>query len=410
MRAHQILLEYNRDITANKYGDKIITAFQKFPRQKFVNTPVLALKLAGARDPNWAENNSQIVIDVILDYIEGKDPTPNKKYTQWLVRSWVNSGDNGAVYATPLENLNRNNLLAGYEIGKNKNKIELEHRDINKFKTWTDFEHIILTNYDIREFMKTEEPKNRGEFKTVDLPDVRIIIPQDEQAACYYGQGTRWCTAATEGQNYFDEYNKAGPLYIMLPKNPQYPGEKYQLHPASVQFMNERDEPVDDREFFTQRWDQETQKFLLEIAPDMKLSFALLPKSTVVAAWKAAATVLMKNIYDYYEYDNTYDVIKFLLLLAALPYDDIVDSGYNWAEDVTDYGYPSLKNLGSIIYYAVEQNIELYHGNYSDITFLDFAQTVEAVPDDSPAANSLKNTIKIPGYVVGSRYNSRDNL
>ena len=49
-------------------------------------------------------------------------------------------------------------------------------------------------------------------------------------AACYYGQGTRWCTAATRGKNYFSEYHNESPLLIILPKEPQYPGEKYQLH------------------------------------------------------------------------------------------------------------------------------------------------------------------------------------
>jgi len=71
-----------------------------------------------------------------------------------------------------------------------------------------------------------------------------VVVPQDEAAACYYGRGTRWCTAATKGENYFVHYNKEGPLYIILPKNPSYKGEKYQLHIESKQFMNEKDDPV----------------------------------------------------------------------------------------------------------------------------------------------------------------------
>ena len=33
-------------------------------------------------------------------------------------------------------------------------------------------------------------------------------------AACYLGQGTQWCTAATRSTNYFDEYDAKGPLLI----------------------------------------------------------------------------------------------------------------------------------------------------------------------------------------------------
>ncbi|MGA1048922.1 MAG: hypothetical protein ACO3UU_13015, partial [Minisyncoccia bacterium] len=74
--------------------------------------------------------------------------------------------------------------------------------------------------------------------------DVRVIVPLDEKAACYYGQGTRWCTAATKGENYFERYNSEGPLYIIIPKKPKYPGEKYQLHVNSEQFMDEKDDTV----------------------------------------------------------------------------------------------------------------------------------------------------------------------
>jgi hypothetical protein len=75
---------------------------------------------------------------------------------------------------------------------------------------------------------------------------VRIVVPEDQNAACYYGQGTRWCTAATKGSNYFGHYSKEGPLYILLPKQPKYDGEKYQLHFESEQFMDENDYAVDD--------------------------------------------------------------------------------------------------------------------------------------------------------------------
>ncbi len=75
---------------------------------------------------------------------------------------------------------------------------------------------------------------------------VRIIIPKDQTAACYYGQGTQWCTASTQSTNYFNSYSKDGPLYILLPKQPKYDGEKYQLHFPSGQFMDEQDRNVDD--------------------------------------------------------------------------------------------------------------------------------------------------------------------
>jgi hypothetical protein len=74
---------------------------------------------------------------------------------------------------------------------------------------------------------------------------VRIVVPEDQNAACYYGQGTRWCTASRTSTNYFGHYSKDGPLYILLPKQPKHDGEKYQLHFASEQFMDENDYGVE---------------------------------------------------------------------------------------------------------------------------------------------------------------------
>jgi hypothetical protein len=42
----------------------------------------------------------------------------------------------------------------------------------------------------------------------------------------------------------FKNYQKQGPLYILLPQKPDEAGEKYQLQFGSNQFMNARDEPV----------------------------------------------------------------------------------------------------------------------------------------------------------------------
>jgi hypothetical protein len=58
--------------------------------------------------------------------------------------------------------------------------------------------------------------------------DVKIYKLSNQDEACYYGQGTRWCTAASK-HNMFDEYNKDNELYVIVPIRPQYKGEKYQI-------------------------------------------------------------------------------------------------------------------------------------------------------------------------------------
>jgi hypothetical protein len=75
---------------------------------------------------------------------------------------------------------------------------------------------------------KSKKPLNRDII--YDENGVLVIHPKDKEAACRYGRGTRWCTAATRGYNHFAAYNQRGPLYIFVPRKPDHPGEKYQFH------------------------------------------------------------------------------------------------------------------------------------------------------------------------------------
>ena len=72
---------------------------------------------------------------------------------------------------------------------------------------------------------------------------IAVYAPKSKVESQYYGRATQWCTAAKK-DCMFDHYYSDGPLYIVVPKNPQYKGEKYQLHFASAQYMDEKDEPI----------------------------------------------------------------------------------------------------------------------------------------------------------------------
>lgn len=58
-----------------------------------------------------------------------------------------------------------------------------------------------------------------------DEKGILIVRPNDKEASCRYGRGTRWCTAATRGHNYFASYTSRGPLYMFMPRKPKHPGE-----------------------------------------------------------------------------------------------------------------------------------------------------------------------------------------
>ena len=84
-----------------------------------------------------------------------------------------------------------------------------------------------IANYpDVGTFM-TSVQKMRQEFgKPDDLPKGESVIiynkggvtarwAKDQAAACHLGQGTQWCTAATQSNNMFNHYNDRGALIVI---------------------------------------------------------------------------------------------------------------------------------------------------------------------------------------------------
>jgi len=73
------------------------------------------------------------------------------------------------------------------------------------------------------------------------------ITPHTENASCYFGKGSNWCTAPTgnNSSNQFNEYIKQGPTHILIPKAPRYEGEKYQVHAPTEQVTDETNTSTD---------------------------------------------------------------------------------------------------------------------------------------------------------------------
>lgn len=60
--------------------------------------------------------------------------------------------------------------------------------------------------------------------------NVSIYKPETKEEAMHYGRGTRWCTSGKNMKDVFMQYYRRGPLYIFVPADPEYEGEKFQLH------------------------------------------------------------------------------------------------------------------------------------------------------------------------------------
>lgn len=211
MRVQELLSEYNRDITAQRLGRQVYDVFSRegsgWQRR------------AIGRDVT--NDVPEDVIETLLKYLENADPTANKKYMPWLARTYAKGG-------TRFEDVlgQVSTYLEKFDTLNQRKKLPAPRNDINRYADFGDFMSVM----DEYEDPSQVELKDKGEaIELYNDENIRVIVPENQTAACYYGQGTRWCTAATRGQNYFLNYSTEAPLMIVIPKHPSRPGEKYQL-------------------------------------------------------------------------------------------------------------------------------------------------------------------------------------
>ena len=102
----------------------------------------------------------------------------------------------------------------------------LETRDINQFKS---LEEIITA-------INNHENKVRRTVKSVDGANIvyeddrfTVVTPQTHKSSCYYGAGTKWCTASMNGSSHFDNYNVEGKLFYILDKKAKSNDKYYKV-------------------------------------------------------------------------------------------------------------------------------------------------------------------------------------
>ena len=243
----RILLEYDRSKTASIFGNKLVNALLQ---DRGRNQPLASIR-------NQISTGEQVpgdviikVADIILEFIEGIDPTSHNEYSRWLATVYSNQG-------VTLEDLSSKgkDWLSAYHTMKTHRILPAEYKDIGKI-SFTQLGDIVLNPSYQEKLNGAQVPVEKGQSKVIFKDsDLTVIQPEDKASACYYGQGTKWCTAATNN-NMFDTYAEDGSLYILIPKNPKYVGEKYQLHFETAQFMDETDEHIDIVDMFNRRFPQ----------------------------------------------------------------------------------------------------------------------------------------------------------
>ena len=289
MRARHFIVEYDRTKTAQAFAAKL------------VNTA-----LADPTTPGAVRNNINSMEDpikaaemILQNQIEVGDPTKQKKYTQTLARMYAN----GLIRWEDIGSTMRDYLTKFHTLNLKK-MIPSPRNDFNRYSDLGDFYSVVDEYPDPEE----REKKSKGDAKEVYKDaNVRIIRPEDVNAACYYGQGTRWCTAA-DSNNMFDRYNQEGPMYILLPTKATHEGEKYQIHPESGQYMDEQDRPIETQDLID-RFGEDFMAWLLKADPDLKKMIRYYTNDQELeSAWRAIAEHVNDRAYEVmYEWEASDD-------------------------------------------------------------------------------------------------------
>jgi Domain of unknown function (DUF4116) len=198
------------------------------------------------------------------------DPTFGKSRTQWMVKTYIKDEH------FKLEDLGRaDSALAAFE--RFKRKLPVEQRELSRLISFRALEALVdpfvkaeakarlerdLSTATGREKRRLEELKARDESIIVlsDSTSSRgkgdglptIAVPMTEFAACWWGRGTKWCTAA-EKNNMFSEYHKDAPLIVVVCPD----GTKFQIHvkKTGIQFMDATDTQVNTN-ILRERWNE----------------------------------------------------------------------------------------------------------------------------------------------------------
>ena len=183
--------------------------------------------------------------DIIDHFASKADPTSKKVYTSWIIGQYkkknIRQEDAPRIHKA----------LSDFAAHKAK----LANKDINSYKTLSSVEDVVEPHLGSTTSKREEkrEIKHAGADLIHDSPTLSVYKLKTKEAACHYGAGTKWCTAA-KSDNRFDGYNERGQLFVINHKDT---GQKRQYHFKSNQFMDEKDNPV--------KLDQEVEKH-----PDLK--------------------------------------------------------------------------------------------------------------------------------------------
>jgi hypothetical protein len=185
----------------------------------------------------FLKNKNQHISERRFNILLSVDPTPNKKYLQWLINQYnrtLGASKEGtektSYFLSKTSQIKK--ALTVFDRATSRSidlrAIKNFSNDINKYDadSLIAMTRKLVMNADLR----GERERAEDIEKVYSDDKVSILIPKTRDAAIKLGRGTGWCTSYDDKYNQYLNHAVLGDLYVIIDKQTN---EKYQYHIAT---------------------------------------------------------------------------------------------------------------------------------------------------------------------------------
>ena len=168
---------------------------------------------------------------------------PNHKYLDWITKNWSPTDVEGDEITHNLKEI----LLAVSKFDTQNQRLKI--KDLNQYKN-------------IDQLFDTLQKLGQTARRTVEISDevdriyednrFVVVVPKTHKSSCYYGAGTKWCTASKDTDSHFSNYKSGGELYYIIDKTLPTSSPYYKvalnkkLAGLTEDFWDVQDKPITD--------------------------------------------------------------------------------------------------------------------------------------------------------------------
>jgi len=168
---------------------------------------------------------------------------PNHKYLDWITKNWSPTDVEGDEVIHNLKEI----LLAVSKFDTQNQRLKI--KDLNQYKNLDQlFDTLQKLGQTARRSVEISDEVDRI------YEDNRfvVVVPKTHKSSCYYGAGTKWCTASKDTDSHFSNYKSGGELYYIIDKTLPTSSPYYKvalnkkLAGLTEDFWDVQDKPITD--------------------------------------------------------------------------------------------------------------------------------------------------------------------